>query len=234
MRRGTPYRIGEEVNKLSLSVLVGSAFIASVSVADVYTDPTGDIATGNPNLDITLVEVTDNGTDLTVSLTVDDLNADWGNYLLFLNLPGFDGSGDNDNPWGRNISGMAGTNYFYGSWLNDGGGVQKYEHIDDYWNFYGNSQTNFSIDWDSNTVTWTLANFVGFYSSTYDVHEIGFEVATTGGNWGDPAIDLLGGTGGNWGEGSTGAWNSYTFSTIPAPSVLALLCLGGLRQRRRL
>ncbi|MBC8203764.1 MAG: hypothetical protein H8E91_08040 [Planctomycetes bacterium] len=57
-----------------------------------------------------------------------------------------------------------------------------------------------------------------------------FEIATTGGNGGDPAIDLLGGQGGSWGEGSTGAWVHYD---IPAPGAIALLAMAGLVRRRR-
>ena len=65
---------------------------------------------------------------------------------------------------------------------------------------------------------------------------ISFEVATTGGGWGDPAIDLLGGEGTQpgWGQGSQSTdWNYYQFSTIPSPGALALLALAGLARRRR-
>ncbi len=99
-----------------------TSLISGAVFADMYYDPEGDIATGNPNLDITQVEVTDDGVDLSVSLTVASLDGDWGNYLLFLNLPGYNGSGDNDNPWGRNISGLEGANYFIGSWITGVGG----------------------------------------------------------------------------------------------------------------
>ena len=200
-------------------------------MADMYYDPTGDIATGNPNLDITQVEVTDDGVDLFVSMTVADLDADWGNYLLYINLSGYSGSGDNDNPWGRNISGLAGANYFMGSWLDGGGGDDSYSY-DGGWHSLVESYVDFSIDWATSTVTWTYYGFVGYYTNN-GVTDIGFEVATTGGNWGDPAIDLLGGQGGNWGEGSTGAWTYYEFSTVPAPSALALLAMAGLNRRRR-
>ena len=65
------------------------------------------------------------------------------------------------------------------------------------------------------------------------VTEIGFEVGTTGGGWGDPAIDLLGneGTQPGWGGGST--ITDLQYFTIPAPSALALLAMAGLSRRRR-
>ena len=74
------------------------AMCAMPAMASLYTDPVGDIATGNSNLDITQVEVTDDGTDLIVRVTVDDLDGDWGKYLFFMD--GWaGGSDDNDNPW---------------------------------------------------------------------------------------------------------------------------------------
>ena len=216
-----------------MALCVVTSLVTSVAMADMYYDPTGDIATGNPNLDITQVEVTDNGLDLFVSMTLADLDADWGNYLLFINLPGYSGSGDNDNPWGRNISGLAGANYFMGSWLTGGGGDDSYSYQSNLgWTNIQDSYVDFSIDWATSTITWTYHGFVDYYTNE-GVTDIGFEVATTGGNWGDPAIDTLGGQGGNWGEGSTGVWTYYEFSTVPAPSALVLLAIAGLGRRRR-
>ena len=114
--------IEERMKPHFIAMFTVTSLVASVALGDIYVDPTGDIATGNPNLDITQVEITDNGEDLFVSMTVADLDADWGNYLLFTSLPGEPGSGDNDNPWGRNISGLADANFFTGSWLSGGGG----------------------------------------------------------------------------------------------------------------
>jgi hypothetical protein len=169
-------------------------------------------------------------------MTVASLDGDWGNYLLFINVWDGYGSGDNDNPWGRNISGLAGADYFSGSWVNGGGGVDPYYSAPDGSGWYNEgdfSSTDFSIDWTTSTITWSLNNLVTSLEEDYGIFDIDFEVATTGGGWGDPAIDLLGGEGGNWGEGSTGAWTNYEFSTVPAPSALALLAVAGLARRRR-
>jgi len=111
-----------------IGILAVTTLATTVAMGDIYTDQTGDIATGNANLDITQVEVTDNGVDLIVSLTVDSLDADWGKCLFFGNAgPG--GSGYNDNPWGRDIGGLDGSDLFLGSWLDNGGGtdVQGYD-----------------------------------------------------------------------------------------------------------
>jgi hypothetical protein len=202
-------------------------------MASVYTDPVGDIATGNSNLDITQVEVTDNGTDLVVRVTVDALGADWGKYLFFMD--GWDGgSGDNDNPWGRDIAGLSGMDVFVGSWLDGGGGADAYEYAGGGW---GGLPFAVSVwaDWDNNTIQWNFYDFVAGLSSA-GITGFDFEIATTGGNWGDPAIDLLGGEGTQpgWGGGSTSTDRShYDFSFVPAPGALALIGLAGLAGRRR-
>lgn len=220
-------------------MFIVASCVTSVALGDIYNDPTGDIATGNPNLDITQVEVTDDGSDLSITLTLDDLDADWGNYMIFMDLPGYlpnhmPGSPDNDNPWGRNVSGLAGTDYFVGSWLSGGGGHELYGYYTEPpgWGMPNQSTVQMSVDWDNDSITW---NFTGWASelTAVGLEGINFEVGTTGGGWGDPAIDLLGGQGGNWGEGSTGAWSYYEFSTVPAPGVLALFALAGIGRRRR-
>ena len=82
--------IEERMKPNFIAMFTVTSLVASVALGDIYVDPTGDIATGNPNLDITQVEVTDNGADLFVSMTFADLDADWGNYLLFIDV--FDAS----------------------------------------------------------------------------------------------------------------------------------------------
>ncbi|MDP7008082.1 MAG: hypothetical protein QGI78_00760 [Phycisphaerales bacterium] len=219
------------MKKLPLIVL--SSLVTPVAMGDIYMDPVGDIATGNANLDITQVEVTDNGTDLIVRLTVDNLDGDWGKYLFFGDYWS-GGSGDNDNPWFRDISGLSGTDLFVGTWLDGGGGADAQENTAGSW---GPSAFAVSAwaDWENNTVQWNFYNFVSDLTAI-GITGFDFEVATTGGNGGDPAIDLLGGEGTQpgWGGGSTSTdWQHYEFSTVPAPSALALLAMAGLARRRR-
>ena len=217
--------------KTPIGIFVVSSLVTVVAMGDIYMDPTGDIATGNANLDITQVEVTDNGTDLVVRLTVDDLNGDWGKYMLFMDTQS-GGSGDNDNPWGRDVGGLSGMDIFAGSWIDGGGGVVVAEYADPGWNQNTGIATSTWIDWDTNTIEWN------FYDLVTDLIAAGvtgfdFEVATTGGGWGDPAIDLLGGEGtqGGWGQGSTST--DLMHYELPAPGALALLAIAGLDRRRR-
>ena len=207
-----------------------TSLVGGIASAEIYHDPQGDIFTGNPNLDITQVEITDNGSELFVSITVDSLDADWGKYLFFADYQPGAGSGSNDNPWFRNIEGLEGADYFMGSWLDGGGGAAGYGYDGAGW--FDDGSPAVAIDYSTNTITYTIADIVALAT---DIGESGlfFEVATTGGNGGDPAVDLLGGFGGNWGEGSTGVWTYYEFDTIPAPGALVLLSLAGVRSRRR-
>lgn len=211
--------------------------MTTVVVGDLVVDPIGDIATGNPNLDIASVSITDDGVDVFVSLTVDQLDADWGNYMLFLDFDGdLSGSGDNDNPWGRNISGLSGTDTFVGTWLTGGGGVDMQDYSSGGWqSSSGSVWASMYINWAANSINWTFHGAVtGSIADGYNGFEI--EVATTGGSWGDPAIDLLGdeGTQPGWGGGSHSSEQYYyEFSTVPAPGAVALLALAGIRSRRR-
>lgn len=210
-------------------VIGGVALAASSSLAAVvYEDPMGDIATGNANLDITSVTVWDNGNDLGFTIEVANLDADWGKYMLFIDYQD-GGSGDNDNPWGRNVSGLGGMDFFAGMWADGGGGALAYGHSDGWYEMY---QSNITIDWDANTITFGMMDVVTSWMSQ-GVTEIAFEVGTTGGNTGDPAIDLLGGepTQPGWGGGSHSI--DRMVYQLPAPGALALLGMAGIRTRRR-
>jgi MYXO-CTERM domain-containing protein len=218
--------------KLAAFCVLG--LIASPVLGSTYIDPVGDIATGNSNLDITQVDITDNGTDLTVQLTVDSLDGDWGKYMFFMDT-GLGGSDDTDNPWFRDVSGLSGMDWFVGSWLDGGGGAAMYEHLgDDGWIQFLTG-ISVEVDWANNTIEWNFSNLVEMLvmegATGFD-----FEFGTTGGGMGDPAIDLIGaeGTQPGWGGGSTSTdLSHYDFSTVPAPGALALLGLAGLTSRRR-
>ena len=212
-----------------------SLTVTGVAVSDIWYDPTGDIATGNPNLDLTSVEMGISGQDLFVTITVDDLNADWGKYMIFMdfgdNFQGEFGAPENNNPWGRDVDGYAGFDSFTGIWLDGGGGMSQNSWSGGGW-FENYTSPLVDIDWDANSFTVGYMDYA-YYLQSNGVTEIGFEVGSTGGGWGDPAIDLLGseGTQPGWGGGST--ITDLQYFTIPAPGALALFALTGLGRRRR-
>jgi hypothetical protein len=211
-------------------VVIGSAMMAASTslAAVVYDDPTGDIATGNPNLDITSVTVSDNGHDLGFTITVDNLDADWGKYMLFIDYQD-GGSGDNDNPWSRNVGGLEGMDFFSGMWLDGGGGASAYGYSGGWYDMY---TTNIDIDWATNSITFTMMDVVTSWMDQ-GVTEISFEVGTTGGGTGDPAIDLLGAEPVQPGWGGSSQSIDRMVYQLPAPGALALLGLAGIRTRRR-
>jgi hypothetical protein len=221
--------IEEKMNPHFIAMFTVTSLVASVALGDIYYDATGDIATGNANLDITQVEVTTNGWDLSISITVADLNADWGNYLIFMDYDGANGAPENNNPWGRDIDGYAGFDSFTGAWLSGGGGYQHWAFSGSWFQQYEATPT---IDWASSTITFNYMD-LAYSLGSQGVETIGFEVATTGGSWGDPAIDLLGGEGTQpgWGGGST--ITDLQYFTIPAPGTLALVMMAGICRRRR-
>lgn len=215
------------------AVVIGTAMMAASSslAAVVYDDPTGDIATGNPNLDITSVTVWDNGNDLGFTITVDNLDADWGKYMLFIDYQD-GGSGDNDNPWARNVSGLGGMDFFSGMWLDNGYNATAYSYSGGWYESY---TTGIDVDWASNSITFVMMDVVTSWMSQ-GITGFDFEVGTTGGGSGDPAIDLIGDEDvqPGWGGGSHSIDRlRYDFSTVPAPGALALLGLAGLASRRR-
>lgn len=218
-----------------IGILVAPTLAATVAMGDIYSDPTGDIATGNPNLDITSVEMKTIGWDLFVTITVADLNADWGKYMVFMDygddFMGNFGAPENNNPWGRDVGGYAGFDAFTGIWIDGGGGMSHNRWSGDSWyEQYQGPVTD--IDWGNNSITIGYMD-LAYSLGNYGVTEIGFEVGTTGGNWGDPAIDLLGGEGTQPGWGGSSTITDLQYFTIPAPSALALLAMAGLSRRRR-
>ena len=222
-------------NRIGIVVVVTS-LVTSVAMGDMYYDQTGDIATGNANLDITSVEMSTSGWDLLVTITVDDLNADWGKYMVFMDygddyLGNGSGAPDNNNPWGRDVNGHEGFDSFTGIWLDGGGGMSQYAWSSMSW-YEQYSGPYVDIDFDSNSITFGYMD-LAYTLGSNGVTEIGFEVGTTGGGTGDPAIDLLGNEGvqPGWGSGST--ITDLQYFTIPGPSAFALLAMGGLCRRRR-
>jgi len=214
------------------------AACGGVASADVYVDADEDIFDlGFPHLDIHSVEVTNDATSITFSVTTNgDLDAvAWGKYLVLIDSrPG----GDPGNGWGRNIAATVDHDFFIGTWADDGGsavGGQLWE--------YGAawSQIGGVVGDDSQ-------HALGIQTFSVDLAAMGlsvgdtilFDVATTGGGDTDPGVDHLSVSDGTlatdgWGTASVpGPYLAYTI--VPAPGSLALLGLGafaGLRRRNR-
>ena len=216
---------------LSVFSTLAALTLAGLSAnAATYTDPTGDGAltgAGGGILDITSVEVNTTATDLIFKINVagNPVATDWGKYMIGIDsVAGGDTTGDG---WVRPISMSSGMDYWVGSWVDSGNGAQLWQYTGA-WNNIGAP----TISKDSSSVTLQF-NFgaLGLASGSTFL----FDVYTSGGGGGDSAVDALGNPGqtiANWGDpyNSGGLVKSFT---IPEPSVLALIGLGGLALVRR-
>jgi hypothetical protein len=124
----------------SLFAAAAPVALAASAHAIVYTDPVGDRAGGDNTTDIVSVEVTNDASNVTFSITLNaDISqagvSDWANYHI-----GFDtGAGGSTTPavgWGQVFGMSAGMDYWAGSWVNFGGGAELHQ-------------------WDGNAGTWS-------------------------------------------------------------------------------
>src|ERR1043165_955627 len=99
-----------EMKIVALAALALAASAGSAS-ATVYPDNVGDtfLGAGSPWMDIASVSMTDNGTDLFISVQAagpynpNDGGQNWAKYLVWFDVDGA-ASGNAGNGWGRNIN----------------------------------------------------------------------------------------------------------------------------------
>lgn len=203
-----------------------------------YTDAAGDIdpgiATAGGTLDILGMEVTNNATDITFTLTVngDVSTTDWGKFMIGIATGGTGTT--TGNGWGRPInlnSPSGGMDYWIGSWVDGGGGSQLFSYDGSAW-VGPSSLSAFSFAGSTLTYTASLASLGLAINDTFY-----FDAYSSGGGGGDTAIDALANP-----NVSVTAWDqSYTSSTtgdsglglnsyqvVPEPSTVALLALSAL------
>lgn len=207
-------------------VTTAACALAASASAELYTDASGDIVTGNANLDIVSAEITNDDLNLFVSIVVDNLDGDWGKYVMMIDVDG-DG-GDSTNPWGRTVTTPNGIDGFIGSWVDGGGGALSYSYDGSGWN--SGADPSVSVDFANNTISYeiSLAALGLALGDTF-----AFDIGSTGGNNGDPLIDTMGAdVQPGWGNGSSSDMD-LTYTVVPAPGALALLGLAALVGRRR-
>ena len=214
--------------KRSLFVTAVAASLASVAAADSYTDSTFDLFdNGFDNLDITGVDMTDDGSNLTISVTTRGFQS-WTKYMIYLNTAG---GGTTSNAWSRPVD-LSGTEieYYLGSWVDQASNnTQLVTWTGAAWNWGSESYLTNSVS--GSTVSWTVSLAALGLSAGQTIY---FDVATSGGG-NDPGVDHLSrsdmATPG-WGTASVaGGFLAYT--TVPTPGAIALLGLAGLAGRRR-
>jgi hypothetical protein len=220
-----------------LSAVVFFATASQKVSASTYTDAVGEnnpsIAQSGGILDISSVEVNNNATDLIfkINLVGDPVATDWGKYMVAIDsVPGGDTAG---NGWGRPITMSAGMDYWIGSWVDSGNGIELRNWTGSSWNLfaasYGPNIPDVSVSKDTSSVTLSvkLADLGLSPGNSFN-----FDVYSSGGGATDGAVDALANptqTIANWGDPYNSADpNVRIYTVIPEPSTFALIALGGL------
>ena len=216
------------------ALILGAA--ATAVPAAIYTDTTGENFDGNAHMDISSVQVTTDGTNITFKVNVSAASitspADWGKYVIAIDTSNATGDFGSPvgNPWGRNISMADGTDAWIGSWVDGGGGFQPWTYSGGSWTQNGSGAV--SISGNSTTITTTLASLGLTNGQTIE-----FDVYTTGGGGGDSANDSAANasqTTTGWGGPYTTPVNGGLVFAIPEPGTLSVLGgLAGLALLRR-
>ena len=133
-----------------------ASFLSLHARAAVYSDPSNDLFdNGFANLDITSVEVTNNGANLVISVTTRGF-ATWTKYLIWIDTPSKANAAANSNGWGRPASMAAGegADFFIGSWVDATPGNAQLWEFASTWNQHSSSPLTNLIS--GNTVTFTI------------------------------------------------------------------------------
>jgi hypothetical protein len=211
--------------KKALLVSVAAAAVASVASAQVtYSDSSNDLFdNGFDNLDITGVNVSDDGVNLSIAVTTRGFQT-WTKYMMYFNTTG---TGTTSNGWGRPVNLTSNIDYYVGSWVDAASDNAQF------WSWSGawNQTATLSNAVSGNTVSFTLSLASLGLSAGQTIY---FDVATSGGG-NDPGVDHLSRSDAatpGWGTASTSG-NFLAYTTVPAPGAIALLGLAGLAGRRR-
>jgi len=221
------------MNRFFVTLVLGTlAMGVTAARAATYGDSTSDTFTGAGGgiLDITSVEVNNNATDLIFKINLagnPTSPTDWGKYMIGIDsVVGGDSTG---NGWVRPISMSSGMDYWIGSWADSGNGAEVWKFTS--WGLqsatYGSNPDSISIAKDSSSVTLQF-KFAGLGLGLGS--SFAFDVYTSGGGSGDGAVDALANpsqTISDWGNAYNSGGLVYNY-TVPEPSALALLGLGGL------
>ncbi|MFM7259944.1 MAG: hypothetical protein ACKO3W_05005 [bacterium] len=209
-------------------MLLAAGLIASGASAANYSDNTFDLFdNGFDNLDISSVGMSDDGVNLTISVTTRGFQ-NWTKYMMYFDTAA---GGTTSNAWSRpvDLSGREIERYI-GSWVDQPSNNSQFvSWTGSAWNWGSEQYLTNSVS--GNTVTWT----VSLASLGVDAGQTFYFDIATSGSGNDPGVDHLSRSDAatpGWGTASTsGSFLAYT--TVPTPGAIALLGLAGLAGRRR-
>lgn len=221
------------LDKLKAVLLAAAMFAAPQAFGATFFDTVGDNFDGNAHMDITQVDVTDDGTNITFKISVNAASItspDWGKYTIGIDT----GAGTGDfgspvgNPWGRNINMADGMDAWIGSWVDSGGGFQPWTYSGGSWTQNGSGVP--VLSGNMTTITTSLASLGLSAGQSFN-----FDVYTTGGGGGDSANDAAAnplqsttGWSGPYTTPSSGDGAALSYTTVPEPTSLGLVALSAL------
>jgi hypothetical protein len=208
-------------------ILVAALWTGPPALSATFFDATGENFDGNPHMDISSVDVTDDGSNITFKISVsaaDITSPDWGKYVIGISTS--DATGDFGdpvgNPWGRNIRMADGIDAWIGSWVDGGGGFQPWTYAGGTWTQNGSGAV--LLDGNMTSITTSLASLGLSPGQTFQ-----FDVYSTGGGGGDSANDAVANpnqTVNDWQVPyTTPSGGGLFYTTVPEPASFALLAL---------
>ncbi|MCW1922448.1 hypothetical protein OKA05_07770 [Luteolibacter arcticus] len=175
----------------SLVALGLSSSAAFALTTQNYADATAEVglASSQPHLDITSVDVTVDatGADITfkINLTGSPIATNWGNYMI--GIRSNPGGAITGNGWGRPIHMAGGMTHWVASWVNDGGPSGAAGQVWTYATNWANTATpTVTRDATGVTITTTTAALGLSPGETFS-----FDVYSSGANGGPSAVDAL-------------------------------------------
>ncbi len=196
-----------------LCVVFGFASFLNFSAqARVYSDASSDLFdNGFANLDITSVEVTNDASNITFTVTTRGY-ANWTKYLIGIRTAAASSSSTTGNAWSRPASYAEGINFQIAAWVDSATPTAQYiAYTSGAWNWGASTTATMDLTQTAaNKVSWTVS-LASLGLALGDI--VKFDVGTSGGD-GNGFIDALSTsnlTTTGWGTASTGgALISYT------------------------
>ena len=211
--------------KSVLSAVSASLCVAAAANAGVYSDAAFDLFdNGFDNLDISSVSVSDDGVNLSISVTTRGFQ-NWTKYMMYFDTAA--AGGTTSNGWNRPVNLTSSIEYYVGSW------VDAPSDNAQFWAYAGswNQSATLSNSVSGNTVSFVISLASMGLSAGQTFY---FDVATSGGG-NDPGVDHLSRSDAatpGWGTASTSG-NFLSYTVTPAPGAVALLGVAGLVGARR-
>jgi hypothetical protein len=218
-----------------LSALVLLTYTGGATAGTLYNDATGDVIVPGspfPHIDITSVDVSNTATDLVfkINLNGDPVATDWGKYMV-----GIDSTAGGDpagNGWGRPIGMSTGMDYWLGSWVDSGNGMELRT-----WN--GSSWFLQAASYNAIPPLATPTKTTSSVTLTVPLGYLGlgvgdtilFDVYTSGGGGGDGAVDALGNPNpsiSDWGTYYNSENTVLSYTVVPEPGTLVLVTLSAV------